>query len=73
MASKILPNTIGLFRAPLRQEINHAAVSKPDDVTNTVKNMKVGQKVSLLVWRQGNLQPVDVTLADENNFDLQQG
>lgn len=64
---------VGLQQGDVIVEINHAAVAKPEDITNTVKTMKVGQKVALLVWRQGNLQPVDVTLADENNFDLQQG
>jgi serine protease Do len=64
---------VGLQPGDVIVQINHSDVTKPDDVTNTVKTMKVGQKVSLLVWRQGNLQPIDVTLADENNFDLQQG
>jgi S1-C subfamily serine protease len=64
---------VGLQQGDVIVEINHATVAKPEDITNTVKTMKVGQKVALLVWRQGNLQPVDVTLADENNFDLQQG
>jgi len=64
---------VGLQQGDVIVQLNHVGVSKPEDVTNTVKTMKVGQKVSLLVWRQGNLQPVDVTLADENNFDLQQG
>ena len=64
---------VGLQPGDVIVQINHQAVTKPEDITNTVKNMKVGQKVSLLIWRQGNLQPVDVTLADENNFDLQQG
>ncbi len=64
---------VGLQPGDVIVQINHQAVTKPDDVTNAVKAMKVGQKVSLLVWRQGSLQPVDVTLADENNFDLQQG
>jgi hypothetical protein len=35
--------------------------------------MKVGEKATLVVWRQGNVQPVDVTLGDENNFSLPQG
>ena len=64
---------VGLQPGDVIVQINHADVKKPEDVTDTVKTMKVGQKVSLLVWRQGNLQPIDVTLADENNFDLQQG
>ncbi len=64
---------VGLQQGDVIVELNHTAVAKPEDITNRVKTMKVGQKVSLLVWRQGNLQPVDVTLADENNFDLQQG
>ena len=64
---------VGLQQGDVIVQLNHAAVLKPEDVTNAVKQMKVGQKVSLLVWRQGTLQPVDVTLADENNFDLQQG
>ena len=64
---------VGLQQGDVIVQLNHQAVNKPDDITNTVKSMKVGQKVTLLVWRQGSLQPVDVTLGDENNFDLQQG
>jgi len=64
---------VGLQAGDVIVQLNHQAVNKPEDVTNAVKNMKVGQKVSLLVWRQGNLQPVDVTLGDENQFDVQQG
>jgi len=64
---------VGLQQGDVIVQLNHQAVVKPEDVTNAVKKMKVGQKVSLLVWRQGSLQPVDVTLADENNFELQQG
>ena len=63
----------GLQQGDIIVQINHQAVSKPADVTNAVKQLKVGQKVSLLVWRQGSLTPVDVPLADENNFDVQQG
>jgi serine protease Do len=64
---------VGLQQGDVIVQLNHQAVNKPDDVTNAVKVMKVGQKVSLLVWRQGNLNPVDVTLGDENSFDIQQG
>lgn len=62
----------GIQQGDVIVQINHQQVTKASDITNAVKVMKVGQKVSLLVWRQGSLQPVDVTLADENNFDLQQ-
>jgi len=48
-------------------------VNSPDDVTKIIKAMKVGQKVGLVVWRQGSVQPVDVTLGDENNFSIPQG
>lgn len=64
---------VGLQPGDVVVQINHQPVNKPEDVTNTVKTMKVGQKVTLLVWRQGSLQPVDVTLGDENNFNIQQG
>jgi len=63
----------GLQQGDVIVQINHQAVSKPSDITNLVKQMKVGQKVALLVWRQGALNPVDVPLADENDFNLQQG
>jgi serine protease Do len=62
----------GLQQGDVIVQINHQPVTKSQDVTNAVKAMKVGQKVSLLVWRQGSLQPLDVPLADEDNFDLQQ-
>ena len=64
---------VGLQQGDFIVQVNHTVVNKPEDVSNIVKTLKVGQKVSLLVWRQGNLQPVDVTLADEYQFDIQQG
>ena len=41
------------------QQINRQSVNSPEDVTNIVKAMKVGQKATLVVWRQGSVQPVD--------------
>ena len=55
----------GLQQGDVVVELDHKKVTSPDEIHNTVAQMKVGGKVSLLVWRDGNLQPVDVTLAQE--------
>ena len=63
----------GLQQGDVIQQINRQAVNSPDDVTKLVRAMKVGQKATLVVWRQGSVQPVDVTLGDENNYSIPQG
>lgn len=63
----------GLQQGDVIEQINRQSVNSPDDVTKIIKTMKVGEKATLVVWRQGNVQPVDVTLGDENNFNLPQG
>jgi serine protease Do len=63
----------GLQQGDVIEQINRQSVASPDDVTKLIKTMKVGEKATLVVWRQGNVQPVDVTLGDENNFSLPQG
>ncbi len=45
-------------------EMNHKKVADPDQIRAAIAKMKVGEKISLLVWRNGNLQPYDVTLGD---------
>jgi serine protease Do len=55
---------VGLAQGDVIVELNHAKVSQPSDVSSAVSKLKTGDKVSLLVWRKGNLSPYDVTLAD---------
>ena len=56
---------VGLEQGDVIVEINHSKVSETTDVSNVVAKLKTGDKVSLLVWRKGNLTPYDVTLADK--------
>jgi len=55
----------GLQQGDVIVELNHHKVSTPDDVSKAIAADKIGDRVSLLVWRDGNLQPFDVTLATE--------
>jgi S1-C subfamily serine protease len=61
----------GLQGRDIILELNHKKVSDPDQVRSAIAKLKVGDKVSLLVWRDGNLQPFDLTLGDRP--DLPQG
>ncbi len=54
----------GLQSGDIILELNHSKVSDPDQIRSAIAKMKVGEKVTLLVWRGGNLQPFDVTLGD---------
>ncbi|MDQ6766872.1 MAG: PDZ domain-containing protein, partial [Candidatus Eremiobacteraeota bacterium] len=54
----------GLQSRDIILEINHKKVTDPAQIRAAIAKMKVGDKVTLLVWRNGNLQPFDVTLGD---------
>jgi serine protease Do len=54
----------GLAQGDVIVELNHIRVNEPSDVSTAVAKLKTGDKVSLLVWRKGNLTPYDITLAD---------
>lgn len=55
---------VGLEQGDVIVQINHTKVADTTDISNVVGKLKIGDKVSLLVWRKGNLTPYDVTLAD---------
>ena len=54
----------GLQASDIILELNHQKVTSSDQIRNAIAKMKVGDKVTLLVWRNGNLQPFGVTLGD---------
>src|SRR5579872_5310013 len=54
----------GLQSRDVILEMNHKKVTDPDQIRAAIAKMKVGEKVSFLVWRNGSLQPYDVTLGD---------
>ena len=54
----------GLAQGDVIVELNHVRVKEPSDVSTAVGKLKTGDKVTLLVWRKGNLTPYDITLAD---------
>jgi serine protease Do len=54
----------GIQSADIILELNHQKVSSSDQIRNAIAKMKVGDKITLLVWRNGNLQPFSVTLGD---------
>lgn len=56
----------GLRQLDLLMEINHQAVSSPEDVIKYLKaHAKVGDKVNLLVLRDGMPQTFEVTLSEK--------
>lgn len=54
----------GLAQGDVIVELNHVKVKEPTDVSSAVAKLKTGDKVTLLVWRKGNLTPYDIMLAD---------
>jgi serine protease Do len=44
--------------------LNSRSMKSPDELTNTIRDMKVGQKVSVAVWRKGERQSLDAQLAE---------
>ncbi len=55
----------GLQQGDVIVEVDRKKVSDPDQVRTTISHMHVGDKLTLLIWRNGNLQPYDVTLQNE--------
>lgn len=54
----------GLQASDIILELNHQKVASADQISSAISKMKVGDKITLLVWRNGSLQPVNVTLGD---------
>ncbi len=54
----------GLQSRDIILELDHKKVTDPDQIRNAIAKMKVGDKITLLIWRDGSLQPFDVTLGD---------
>jgi serine protease Do len=46
-------------------EINHKAISNPDDLVKIIRKLKVGDKVNLLILRNGNPMVVEVVLGEK--------
>ena len=55
----------GLQQGDIIVELNHKKVNDQDQIRRTISALHVGDRVSVLVWRNGNLQPYDVTLQNE--------
>jgi serine protease Do len=64
----VVPNSpadkAGLQSADIILELNHQKVSSTEQISNAIAKMKVGDKITLLVWRNGTLQPFSITLGD---------
>ena len=54
----------GLQSRDIILELDHNKVTNPDQIRAAIAKMKVGDKITLLIWRDGNLQPFDLTLGD---------
>ncbi|UUZ80840.1 trypsin-like peptidase domain-containing protein [Paenibacillus sp. P26] len=65
------------FKAGLRQydvitDVNGTKVKTPDDLTAAIKKLKVGDKATLGIVRDGKKSTVDVTIGDRNVDGQQQ-
>ncbi len=54
----------GLQGRDIILELNHKKVTDPDQIRSAIAKLKVGDKITVLIWRDGSLQPFDVTLGD---------
>jgi Do/DeqQ family serine protease len=57
-------------RAGLRQgdvivKINNRKINNPDDLIEAIKETKIGQKVTLLLYRQGEIKTVSLTISEK--------
>lgn len=52
----------GLRPRDIIREINHEQVATPDELAAKIKKMKVGDKVTLLVWRENQFRTFTATL-----------
>jgi len=52
----------GLKPRDIIREINHEQVTSPDELAAKIKKMKVGDKVTLLVWRENQFRTFTATL-----------
>lgn len=54
----------GLQDGDIIKEINHHKIKTPNDVVTQVKKLKVGQKIEILVYRDGDLKVFKVKLEE---------
>ena len=54
----------GLQSRDIILELDRKKVTDPDQIRGAIAKLKVGDKITLLVWRDGSLQPFDLTLGD---------
>ena len=53
----------GLRPGDVIREVNRKVIENPEALSKTIREMKVGQEVTLLVWRNGNYKTLKVKLA----------
>src|SRR5215471_18948717 len=54
----------GIKKGDIIVSLNSRTMKSPDELTSTIRDMKVGQKVSVTVWRKGERQSFDAQLAE---------
>jgi S1-C subfamily serine protease len=52
----------GLKPRDIIRELNHEQVANPDELAAKIKKMKVGDKVTILVWRDNQFRTFTATL-----------
>jgi serine protease Do len=53
----------GLKAGDVIKEMNKKVMDSPEKLVKAVKSMKVGQKASLLIWRNGKFMTINLQLA----------
>ncbi|MHB1125761.1 MAG: S1C family serine protease [Bacillota bacterium] len=59
----------GLKRGDVILELDHKAIRTPDELSDTIKEKKVGQKVELLINRYGRTSKLTITVGDKNQIN----
>jgi S1-C subfamily serine protease len=52
----------GLLPHDIITQLNRKEISSGQELSDQIKNLKIGDQVSLLVWRDGNFKKIDVVL-----------
>lgn len=55
----------GLKRGDVILELNKQPIKSPTDLQDLVKNLKIGQKVPALIWRNGKTMTVTLTITEK--------
>ncbi len=55
----------GLRQGDVIVKINNRKINNPDDLIEVIKETKIGQKVTLIIYRQGEMKTVSLTISEK--------